>query len=128
MKKLQRQRKQRHPVEKLETGAKTEKEPEQEKKAAPSGNGPANLFGISNEILRNITLIGQLGLSFIMPTLICVLLCAFLTVKAGVGEWVYIPGFILGIGSSFMTAYKFYKADISKEKEEKKRVSFNKHE
>ena len=84
---------------------------------------------IDREVFKNITLIGQLGLSFIMPTLICVLLCAFLCSRFGVGEWVYIPGFIFGLGSSFMTAYKFYKANISKEKEEKKkRVSFNRHE
>ncbi len=81
-----------------------------------------------SEILKNITLIGQLGLSFIMPTLICVLVCAYLNTQKGVGGWVYIPGFILGIGSSFMTAYKFYKANVSKEKEDKKkRVSFNRH-
>ena len=84
---------------------------------------------IDKEIFRNITLIGQLGLSFIMPTLICVLLCAFLCNRFGIGEWIYIPGFIFGLGSSFMTAYKFYKANVSKEKEEKKkRISFNRHE
>lgn len=109
-------------MEKLEESKKTEND-----KKAENG-GQTGLFGISSEVLKNITLVGQLGLSFIMPTLVCVLLCAFLTTKAGVGEWVYIPGFILGIGSSFMTAYKFYKANISKEKEEKKRVSFNRHD
>ena len=84
---------------------------------------------INNDIFKNITLIGQLGLSFIMPTLICVLLCAYLCGRFGVGEWIYIPGFVLGLGSSFMTAYKFYKANVSKDKkEEKKRVSFNRHQ
>ena len=49
--------------------------------------------------LSNIAYIGQLGLSLIMPLLLMMLLCWVLTSKAGLGDWVYIPGFILGIGS-----------------------------
>ncbi len=82
-----------------------------------------------NMILKNVALLGQLGLSIIMPMLITVGICYFLTMKVGIGLWVYIPGFILGIGSSVTTAIKFYKSVVSKEqKEDKKtRVSFNRH-
>lgn len=82
-----------------------------------------------NKIVKNLALITQLGLSFIMPTLLCVWLSWYLNMKKGVGLWIYIPGFILGLGSSFMTAYKFYLSVISKEKKEDKdkKVSFNEH-
>lgn len=82
-----------------------------------------------NKIVKNLALITQLGLSFIMPTLLCVWLSWYLNMKKGVGLWIYIPGFILGLGSSFMTAYKFYLSVISKEKKENKdkKVSFNEH-
>lgn len=82
-----------------------------------------------NKIVKNLALITQLGLSFIMPTLLCVWLSWYLNMKKGVGLWIYIPGFILGLGSSFMTAYKFYLSVIAKEKKEKKdkKVSFNEH-
>ncbi|MDO4519121.1 MAG: AtpZ/AtpI family protein [Eubacteriales bacterium] len=81
------------------------------------------------EIFKNITMLGQFGLSFIMPTLMCILLCWWLNAKVGVGAWVYIPGFILGMGSSFMVAYKFYRAVMQREKKEKnkKGISFNDH-
>ena len=82
-----------------------------------------------NKIVKNLALITQLGLSFIMPTLLCVWLSWYLNVRKGVGLWIYIPGFILGLGSSFMTAYKFYVSVMKKEEKEKKdkKVSFNEH-
>lgn len=80
------------------------------------------------EIGRNLTLLSQLGLSFIMPILICVGLCWFLCDRFGIGGWIYIIGFFFGFGGAFMTAYKFYLSVMSKEKrQDKKRVSFNKH-
>lgn len=83
-----------------------------------------------NKSMRQIIMIGQFGLSFIMPTLICVLLCAFLCNRFGIGNWLYIPAFIFGLGSSFTTAYKFYKNVIKKGKNDDKnvKVSFNRHD
>lgn len=49
-----------------------------------------------SEILRNVTMLSQLGLSFITPLLLCLALCWFITSRTGVGDWVYIPGFSLG--------------------------------
>ena len=64
-----------------------------------------------------------------MPLLMCIALCWYLTTYHNVGLWVYIPGFFLGLGGSAMTVYKFYLSEISKnKKEEKKSVSFNRHE
>ncbi len=81
------------------------------------------------EIVKQVALISQFGLSIMVPILICLGLCWFLTVNKGVGMWIFIPGFIFGFGASFMTVYKFYLAESSKgKKEEKKTVSFNRHE
>ncbi len=82
--------------------------------------------------LSNIAYIGQLGLSLIMPLLLMMLLCWVLTSKAGLGDWVYIPGFILGIGAGFMTAYKFYQEQEKKSKKHDGKKSstgtaFNRH-
>ena len=55
-----------------------------------------------SEILRNITLLGQLGLSLAMPLLLCLAVCWLLIVKGGLSAWIYVPGFILGIGASCM--------------------------
>lgn len=62
----------------------------------------------------------------------CLLICYFLCSKEIAGTWVYIPGFILGLGASFMTAYKFYMYVLKKEKKTSKKfrrkgVYFNKH-
>lgn len=80
-------------------------------------------------IFKNVALLSQLGLSIIMPILICIGICAFLTNRLSVGSWIYILGFVFGLGASFMTVYKFYLAETNKsKKEEKKTVSFNSHD
>ena len=82
-----------------------------------------------SEILKHISMLGQLGLNIIIPIIVCVLVCWLLTDKAGVGEWVYVPGLILGIGASFMSGYKFYLSETKKaaKDKDKNKVSFNKH-
>lgn len=80
--------------------------------------------------LKNLTMLTQLGLSFIMPLLMCLALCWWLTAHMGVGGWVFIPGFFFGMGGSAMVGYKVYLAVMKREKKkdkEKERVSFNRH-
>lgn len=78
----------------------------------------------TSEILKNITLVGQLGLSLLTPVLLCLFLCMFLQNRFHLGGWIFIPGFILGLGGSMMTAWKFYKAQEAQwKKEEKKDAS-----
>lgn len=85
--------------------------------------------GELNDIIKNVAFLGQLGLSLIMPVLLCIALCVFLSNRFNIGAWIYIPGFVFGLGASFMTAYKFYISETKKsKKEEKKTISFNKHE
>ena len=81
-----------------------------------------------SEILKNLTMLSQLGLSLLMPLLLMMLLCWKLTDWFSLGSWVFIPGFIMGLGGSFMTAYKVYLSIMKKEKRQKPdAVAFNRH-
>ncbi len=79
--------------------------------------------GVYNQFL----MLTQFGLSVSMPLLLCILLCWWLTDRFSFGLWVYIPGFILGLGASFMTAYKFYLAIAKKDDTKKEKKRYNRH-
>ncbi len=83
-----------------------------------------------SKIMTQFAMVGQLGLSLVMPLLLCIAACYLLTTKAGWPGWIYIIGFFFGLGGSMMTAYKVY-LEVTKKSEGKKRdkeeVSFNKH-
>lgn len=82
-----------------------------------------------SDTVKNLTMLSQLGLSFITPLLLCLAVCWWLTGHAGLGGWVYIPGFFFGLGGSFMVAYKFYLSVMERHKKEQKKdkASFNRH-
>ena len=83
-----------------------------------------------SKALADITLVTQFGLSLITPTLLCLAGCWLLVKHTGIGAWIYIFGFIFGLGSSFMVAYKLYLTEMKKtekEKEKRKTISLNKH-
>lgn len=82
-----------------------------------------------SEVLKNLTLLSQLGLSLIAPLLICLFFCNWLATRYGIGGWIYIPGFFFGLGGSAMTAYKIYLGIVKKEKKRKNEheAAFNKH-
>ena len=81
------------------------------------------------DISQRLIMLGQLGLSLIMPLLICLGICHLLTTKAGLGLWIYFPGFIFGLGGSFMTAYKMWQSVSARERKkgEKEPPAFNRH-
>ena len=85
----------------------------------------------ASKLIGQFAMVGQLGLSLLMPLLMCLFICYLICSRLSVGEWVYIPGFILGLGGSMTTAYKVYLAVIRKESKKnsknKNEVSFNKH-
>ncbi len=83
-------------------------------------------IGLS-KVFKQLTLLTQFGLSLITPLLLCLLLCWYLTYRFDIGVWVYIIGFFFGLGGSFMTGYKFYLANLSKDRGEKPKRSFNTH-
>lgn len=83
------------------------------------------------DIVKNLTILTQFGLSFITPLLLCLGLCWWLYSRVGAGGWVFIPGFFFGMGGSAMVAYKLYlsvtKGQKKEKDEKKKKVSFNRH-
>ena len=84
-----------------------------------------------SEIIRNVTMLSQLGLSLITPTLLCLEVCWLIVSRTGVGGWIFIPGFFFGLGGSGTVAYKFYLSINRQQRKEKKgrkdKVSFNRH-
>lgn len=84
-----------------------------------------------SSVLKNLTMLSQLGLSLVSPLLLCLALCWWLTTRFGIGGWVYILGFFFGLGGSATVAYKVYRSVMNREKKEqdekKHRVAFNRH-
>ncbi len=86
----------------------------------------------ASRLIGQFAMVGQLGLSLLMPLLMCLFACYLLVSKLSVGAWVYIPGFILGLGASMTTAYKVYLSVVHKEEKKKLKrdpneVYFSKH-
>lgn len=83
------------------------------------------------EIMKNISMLAQLGLSLVIPILACIGVCWLLVNKLQVGAWVYVVGILMGLGGSAMTGYKYYLLQVKQtekeQKSKKKRVSFNSH-
>ena len=80
------------------------------------------------EIIKHVSLLAQLGLSFAAPLVLCMLGCWWLDSRFELGAWIYIVGIVFGLGAAFMTAYKFYLYTVSKtDREKKKPTSFNDH-
>ena len=79
------------------------------------------------QVMRNLSLIGQLGLSIAAPILMCLGAAYLAAEKLGIGLWIYLPALVLGLGSSFMTAYKVYLSATKDGKKKRRRAAFNKH-
>ncbi len=73
----------------------------------------------ASRLIGQFAMVGQLGLSLLMPLLMCLFACYLLVSRLSVGAWVYIPGFILGLGASMTTAYKVYLSVVHKEEKKK---------
>ncbi len=79
-----------------------------------------------SKLIGQFAMVGQLGLSLLMPLLMCLFACYLLVSKLSAPVWIYIPGFILGLGASMTTAYKVYLSVV--QKEEKKKIKRNPNE
>lgn len=82
-----------------------------------------------SDIIKNVSLLTQFGLSLLTPLLLCLGLCWWLCSRFGLGGWIYILGFFFGLGGSGTVAYKLYLSQTQqyKKEEKKDRVSFNRH-
>lgn len=85
-----------------------------------------DLKGIK-EISRSLPLIAQMGISVVVPIVLCLIICYWLTDRFGAGSWVYIPGFVFGLGSAFMSVYKVYLSEKKKNDKKEKKIAFNNH-
>lgn len=68
---------------------------------------------------RRTGMIIQLGITLIMPLLLCIAFCWWLCDAFGAGVWVYLPGIVLGLGAGMMSAYKFYRAVMRRQGRQK---------
>lgn len=89
----------------------------------------SNKSKLLHEIIKQLSWLTQLGLSLITPLLLCILVCVLLCNRFGFGGWIYIPGFILGLGASFTTGYNFYRSQSDKSKKDSMNAKkgFNRH-
>ena len=46
------------------------------------------------QISQRLIMLGQLGLSLLMPLLMCLGGCYLLVTRVGLGLWIYFPGFL----------------------------------
>lgn len=83
------------------------------------------------DIIKNLSVLTQFGLSLITPLIMCLLICWWLCGRFGLGEWIYIIGFFFGLGGSGMVAYKFYLIETKRENKKtravKEKKAFNRH-
>lgn len=81
-----------------------------------------------NRIASNLTMLGQFGLSLVIPPILCMGACYYLVSRYSLSLWIYIPGLLFGLGASFMTAYKVYLRVLRRETPRRHRdIGFNKH-
>jgi hypothetical protein len=83
-----------------------------------------------SELIKNLTMLTQFGLSLITPLILCIGISWYLDTHTGIGGWIYIAGFFFGLGGSGMFAYKTFKkvTGKTKKKDNSKGISFNRHE
>ena len=83
-----------------------------------------------SELIKNLTMLTQFGLSLITPLSLCIGISWYLDTHTGIGGWIYIAGFFFGLGGSGMFAYKTFKkvTGKTKKKDNSKGISFNRHE
>lgn len=82
--------------------------------------------------LGDLLWLTQLGLSMLLPLLLCLAGCWWLVSRQWVGYWVYPIGIVLGLGAGAVSFRDFRKLMLRRakgtEKEQKERpVSFNRH-
>ena len=57
--------------------------------------------------LQSLSYLTQVGLSVAAPIVLCILGAWWLNDRCGVGEWVFLPAFVLGIGGGVASFVKF---------------------
>lgn len=81
------------------------------------------------DIIKNVSMLTQFGLSLLTPLLLCLGICWWLSNRFDLGGWIYLPGFFFGLGGCASVTWKMYRSLLHRqEKEEKKeKAAFNRH-
>ncbi len=78
--------------------------------------------------LGNLVWLTQLGLSILLPPLICLWGCSWLVNSRGAPMWLYLPAILLGLGAGMQNFWKFAKMMMKKSETTKGPAArFNRH-
>ncbi len=86
------------------------------------------------KVLRAVSVMGQLGFTLLTPPLVLTLLAWWLEDRFGLGPWVMILAMVIGLITSAVSAYQFYRRVLvsvhqkEQKQEEEKPVVFYHHE
>lgn len=72
------------------------------------------------KVLKNLVLVGQLGFYLVTPPVLLALLAGWLQSRFGLGTWVMVTAIVVGLLSSGMGAYNFYRRLTASEAKQKK--------
>lgn len=79
--------------------------------------------------LEDIVWLTQLGLSMLLPLLMCLGGAWWATSRWGWPMWVYLPGIVLGLAAGAKSFWAFAKERLDRAKQERpRRVGFNSHQ
>ena len=82
-----------------------------------------------SDILKNVSMLTQFGLSLLTPLLLCLGICWWLSNRFDLGGWIYLLGFFFGLGGSGSVAWKMYCSVLHRQEKGKKeeKAAFNRH-
>ena len=73
------------------------------------------------EILRGLTWLTQVGISFAVPIVLCLLGANWLCAHFGVGAWIYLPAIVLGLGAGGASFASFARQAAARARKTQKR-------
>lgn len=68
--------------------------------------------------IKNLTYITQVAFIMLTPIIGCIYLGNFLDEKFGTSPWILLVGILMGVGTAFMSLYKFVMS-VTREQEKK---------
>lgn len=83
------------------------------------GEGAASVSSMI-KVVKGVVLVGQLGFYLVTPPVCLALLASWLQGRFGWGAWVMVTAIVVGLLSSGMGAYNFYRRLTASEAKRKK--------
>ncbi len=79
------------------------------------------------QMMKDLCWVGQLGLSLIMPLLLCLLVCWWAVNRFQLPPWLFIVAVVLGLGGGGVTAREFYRMSMRRGKKDEPPTASNRH-